>query len=84
MLTRLVFRVGDLRLTGGRPAVDRELAALGPMKQAEWSVVVVFLVMDALWILRPLLERWTGSDEGMSMGVGLVSNGDRCRPREDR
>jgi sodium-dependent dicarboxylate transporter 2/3/5 len=53
----------------GRELLDHELARLGPVKRAEWTVLAVFAVTGALWIAaRPL----TGALRPAAQALGLA------------
>ncbi|MCP3905538.1 MAG: DASS family sodium-coupled anion symporter [Planctomycetes bacterium] len=55
VLTRFVYRVDPTPIEGGRALIRQELDSLGPMKRAEWSTMIVFVLTAAAWISRPLL-----------------------------
>ncbi|MCA9130113.1 MAG: DASS family sodium-coupled anion symporter [Planctomycetales bacterium] len=58
ILTRMLFPIQGIELTGGRSMVDRELRSLGKMSVGEWNTLVVFVTTVSLWLFRPLLVRW--------------------------
>jgi len=63
ILTKLVFPLHIRQIPGGRELIRRELRKLGPMSRGEWTVLVVFLLTAAAWILRDPLTKWPGLTE---------------------
>ncbi len=57
LLTRVVFRLRDLKLNVGRDIVRGELAKLGAATRGEKTVLAVFAVTAGLWIFRELWSR---------------------------
>ena len=43
LLTRICFHVGSEEIAGGRKLLRRELASLGPMTRAEWTVLILLV-----------------------------------------
>ena len=74
LLTRLVLPLGRREIPGGRELIAREIAGLGPVSRAEWTVAAVFLLTDLLWIARPWLARWAPglSDAGIALGAAVL------------
>jgi sodium-dependent dicarboxylate transporter 2/3/5 len=70
----VVLPLGHAEVEGGRELIAREIASLGPVSRAEWTVGIVFLVTDALWIARPALSRWVPglSDAGIALAGAVV------------
>ncbi len=66
ILTRILFPIQGIALTGGRAMVDRELRSLGKMSIGEWNTLVVFVVTVSLWLFRPLLVGWRFELAGVS------------------
>ncbi len=58
VLTRVAFPSDLKQIPGGRVLIRRELAALGPMSRAEWTVLTVFVTTALLWITRQPLTEW--------------------------
>jgi sodium-dependent dicarboxylate transporter 2/3/5 len=54
-LAHVAARLGDQRIGGGSQLIRRELAALGPMHDAEKRVLAVFTAVALLWVFKPLL-----------------------------
>ena len=52
ILTRVVFRMGDVSLVGSRSAVAGLRAELGPMQRDEKVAVTVFAITAILWMTR--------------------------------
>jgi sodium-dependent dicarboxylate transporter 2/3/5 len=76
VLTKWVFRLGDLTAEGGATAVEDGLKALGPLSIPERRVLYLFLVVAAMWIFRPLLTRFDPlaglSDMGIAIGGAIA------------
>ena len=74
ILTRLLFRIETKALPGGEALIQRELARLGPMSQAERRVLVIFALTASMWMLRPIVSGWIPaiSDAGIAMGGALL------------
>ncbi len=70
VLTRLAFRLKKLSLGTGRSFIRDELRKMGPMKAAEWQVLVVFAVTALLWITRGQIKEI--GFPGWVHGLGLV------------
>ena len=70
VLTRLVFRFKKLNIGAGRSFIRDELRKMGPMKAAEWQVLVVFAVTALLWITRGQIKEI--GFPGWVHGLGLV------------
>ncbi len=58
VLTRVAFPSDLKQIPGGRDLIRGELAALGPMSRAEWTVLTVFVTTALLWITRQPLTEW--------------------------
>jgi len=56
MLTKVLFRTGDLKLLGGREVIEEELQKLGKMTAPEKRVLFVAGLMVFCWITRGLLQ----------------------------
>jgi sodium-dependent dicarboxylate transporter 2/3/5 len=56
-LTRVVYPVEPTPIEDGGALIRREAEALGPMKPAEWTTLVVFVLTATAWITRPLLVK---------------------------
>jgi sodium-dependent dicarboxylate transporter 2/3/5 len=67
LLVGYLFRVPAVSMLGGRDVIGQQLAALGPMRPAEWRMLILFLVTAALWITREPVEGW-----GWAVALGLV------------
>ncbi len=74
VLTRVVFRLGFTSLPGGRELLEGERRKLGRMSGPEWKVALVFLVVAALWMTRPLLANVVPglSDAGIAIFGAVV------------
>lgn len=74
LLTRVVYRLGDDEIAGGRAMVARLLAAMGRPSRAERRVFVVFVLTAAAWMARPLVETqapWL-TDHGIVLVAALA------------
>ncbi|MEW5930166.1 MAG: DASS family sodium-coupled anion symporter, partial [Gemmatimonadota bacterium] len=74
LLTRLVLPLGRREIPGGRELIAREIAGLGPVSRAEWTVAAVFVLTDLLWIGRPWIAGWAPglSDAGIALGAAVL------------
>lgn len=74
LLTRLVLPLGRREIPGGRELIAREIALLGPVSRAEWTVAATFVLTDVLWIVRPWLSPWVPglSDAGIALGAAVL------------
>ena len=57
LLTRVLFRVGDAPIEGGRQVIDDEYRKLGPTAPGEWITLTVFALTAALWIGQPWISK---------------------------
>ncbi len=55
VLTRLLFPIAGISLSGGQAMVDRELREIGRVQRGEWNTLYVFLLTVTLWLFRPLI-----------------------------
>jgi sodium-dependent dicarboxylate transporter 2/3/5 len=60
ILARCTFRSRFETIRGVEGVVDREIAALGPLRTGEKIVLAVWVVTAGLWISRPLIVTATG------------------------
>jgi len=58
LLTRFVFPLQAESVEDSERLLKAELEGLGPMRPEEYRVLGVFMVVAALWCLRPLLKSW--------------------------
>jgi sodium-dependent dicarboxylate transporter 2/3/5 len=88
VLTRLAFKV-DFKTSGeGRAELRRMKDELGPMSTPEKRVAMVFLVIAATWISRPLLAQLPGlqglDDSGIAIAGAIalfvIPSGDKRDP----
>lgn len=56
VLVRRLMPPEKEQIEGGREAVQRELAALGPMRGAEWRVLAVVAALIVLWVSEKQLH----------------------------
>ncbi len=57
MMTRFIFPIGNLSITGGKQLIARELKQLGGVHRGEWNTMAVFAVVVSLWLFRPLITK---------------------------
>ncbi|MEC8556075.1 MAG: SLC13 family permease, partial [Planctomycetota bacterium] len=57
VMTRFLFPIGDVRLSGGSHMIEVELAKLGKVRRGEWITLAVFCCTIMLWLTRPLLTQ---------------------------
>lgn len=55
MLTKVLFRTGDLKLAGSKEIIQKDIDELGPMSKAEKLVLAVGGLMAFFWIFRGAL-----------------------------
>ncbi|MEM9292144.1 MAG: SLC13 family permease [Acidobacteriota bacterium] len=74
LLTRVLFPLSRLQVSGSPELLRRESAALGPWSAAQRRVATVFLLVAAAWMTRPLLSRWVDglSDTGIALAGALL------------
>ncbi|WP_018145409.1 DASS family sodium-coupled anion symporter [Thioalkalivibrio sp. AKL6] len=76
LLTRWVFPVHRVELTGLRALLDEQRATVGRWSTAEKRVAAVFVLVALAWLTRPLLEGWLPislTDAGIAiLGAGLL------------
>ncbi len=74
VLTRVVYPLKGVTLSGGREFIDEERERLGPVSRPESRVAILFCSAAALWVLQPLLSGVLPgiSDAGIAMFVGLL------------
>jgi len=74
LLTRVLHRVPDEPLEGGRAYLTGELRRLGPMGRGERATAAVFALAVLGWVARPLLARAVPglSDAGIAVGAGAL------------
>ena len=58
ILTKRLFPIPVRELQGGRELIRKELTALGRLSRGEITVMIVFGLTAALWVLREPLEKW--------------------------
>ncbi len=69
------MRVSAVELPGGRQLLRARLAALGPLRAAEWRAGLVFGAVALCWISRPLLASslgLPGLDDGVIALAGAI------------
>lgn len=58
VLTQLIFPIKIKRIPGLKQMIGSELQQLGPVKPAEYSVLMIFFVICFLWLFHPLITKW--------------------------
>lgn len=56
LLTKILFPMGDLKLTEGKTVIDREIKGLGKITRQEIIVLAVFILVGLLWVLGPKIR----------------------------
>jgi sodium-dependent dicarboxylate transporter 2/3/5 len=72
LLTRVLFRLGSAPSPGAAEVVRREVAALAPLGAREWTVLAVFALAVAAWVLQPFLGLAFLTDAGIAITAGLL------------
>ena len=72
LLCLVLYRVGNQPFLGESNVVRRELRELGPMDRCQWSMLVLFLITAALWILREPVRGWGWAPR---LGVDRLADG---------
>lgn len=73
LLTRLVYRVDEPEIPGGRELIEAEVKSLGPVSRPERVVAVVFGLAALAWIFRPLLEGAVPEAELSDAGIAIMA-----------
>lgn len=85
MLTRFLFPIREIELSGGEKMIQSEIDKLGRVQIGEWNTLLIFLAAIVLWLTRPLIAglevTWNGSvyqplsgltDTGVAMIAALL------------
>jgi len=56
LLTKVLFRTGDLKLMGGKEVIEEEYAKLGPLTKPEKRVLIIGGLMVVSWIGRGFID----------------------------
>lgn len=56
MMTRLLFRFGDLKFEGAHEEIESRIRALGPMSRGEKTVLIVWILTAFAWIFRAEID----------------------------
>jgi sodium-dependent dicarboxylate transporter 2/3/5 len=56
LLTRVLYPVRDVQITGGRELLAETYARLGPIQRGELATLIVFGLAATAWIIRPILS----------------------------
>jgi len=88
VLTRVAFKVNFKTSVEGKAVLRRMKEELGAITVPEIRVAIVFVLMAATWVLRPLLVKLPGlsalDDSGIAMAGGialfLIPSGDKSDP----
>ena len=88
VLTRVAFKVDFKTSVEGKAVLRRMKEELGAITVPEIRVAIVFVLMAATWVLRPLLVKLPGlsalDDSGIAMAGGialfLIPSGDKSDP----
>lgn len=55
VMTRFLFPIQGVELSGGKAMIDGQLRELGSVHRGEWNTLLVFLATVTLWLVRPLI-----------------------------
>lgn len=85
MLTKVLFPIGGIQLTGGKKMIEKELVSLGSIQRGEWITFGVFSITVILWLVRPFITSfefaWNGAavrplagltDTGIAMTAAML------------
>ncbi|MFO7597077.1 MAG: DASS family sodium-coupled anion symporter, partial [Desulfocurvibacter africanus] len=72
LLTKVLFKTGDLELGGGAAIIEKELRDLGPMKKEEKYIVYVGLVVSLMWIFQALIVKYLGFKMIADATIGIL------------
>jgi solute carrier family 13 (sodium-dependent dicarboxylate transporter), member 2/3/5 len=75
LLTRVLHRLDDREVVGGRALIARELAGLGGLSRGERTVLVVFAATASAWVLREPLTGWSWLVERVPAVAGVTDAG---------
>jgi solute carrier family 13 (sodium-dependent dicarboxylate transporter), member 2/3/5 len=70
LLVRVLYPVRREAIAGGAEVIRREVAGLGRISRAEWTVGIVTGCTAGAWILRPLLEPFVPGLNDTSIAIG--------------
>lgn len=74
LLTRVIFKVAHLDISGVAALIGSEKESLGKMSLQEKQVAIVFVLTALAWVFRPLLGEWLPflNDTTIAIMGGLV------------
>ena len=75
LLTKLLFPIRSLGVSGSETLISDELAALGPMHHGERAVLLVFVLAAVCWIFGKQISGLIGftlTDAGVAIGAALI------------
>lgn len=55
VMTRILFPIQGVELSGGKKLVETEIQTLGQVHRGEWNTLIVFCLTVSLWLFRPLI-----------------------------
>ncbi len=58
VLVFITVPIREKEIHGGREMIDAEIARLGPVSRGEWTVLIIFTLTAAAWVVRGLLASW--------------------------
>ncbi|UCE86046.1 MAG: DASS family sodium-coupled anion symporter [Deltaproteobacteria bacterium] len=65
LLTRAIYPVPQQRVRGAEELLERAHRQLGPLNRGERVTLLVFVLMAAAWVLRPILANGYGGEGGL-------------------
>lgn len=74
VLTKWIYPVPTVAISGGRALIRDQMSGLGPMQKGERWVALVFALTALLWVTRPLVARLVPgiSDAAIAIAGGLA------------
>lgn len=74
MLTRVIFRVEGMEISGAREVIAMERAKLGPFTRQERNVAIIFSLTALGWVTQPILVSYFPliTDTGIALLGGLA------------
>jgi len=74
LLVNVIYPIRIRELPGGRELIEKQLAKLGDISNAEKKVAAVFVLAAVFWVSRPMLGQWISglTDTGIAIGAALL------------
>ncbi|MCC2604852.1 SLC13 family permease [Planctobacterium marinum] len=72
-LTRWIYPVSFVTPDSARMQLAKQRQALGPVRQEEWRVGIIFSLVALAWMTRPLLSTWLSIDGLSDAGIAMFA-----------